>query len=136
MKNFFLRLFTWWNGATFGTLLWTWRNGALVGTDEFGNRYYRSKGGRIDPALGRERRWVIYNGLAEPSRIPPSWHGWMHHTVPAPPSEEDYRPRDWQKPHQANLTGSPGALRPRGSTLSTGVRPAATGDYKPWKPNE
>ncbi|HXL67330.1 MAG TPA: NADH-ubiquinone oxidoreductase subunit NDUFA12 family protein, partial [Xanthobacteraceae bacterium] len=75
MKNFILRLFTWWNGATFGTLWWTWRYGEPVGEDEFGNRYFRSKGGAIDPALGRERRWVIYNGLVEASRVPPSWHG-------------------------------------------------------------
>ena len=37
--------------------------GELVGEDEFGNRYYRTKGGKIDPTLGFERRWVIYNGV-------------------------------------------------------------------------
>ena len=136
MKNFILRLFTWWNGATFGTLWWTWRYGEPVGEDEFGNRYFRSKGGAIDPALGRERRWVIYNGLVEASRVPPSWHGWLHHTVPTPPTQEGYQPREWQRPHQPNLTGTPQALRPAGSTLSKGMRPPATGDYKPWTPNE
>ena len=59
MKTFFLRFFTWWNGATFGTLLTTSLYGEFVGEDEFGNRYYRTKGGKIDPALGFERRWVI-----------------------------------------------------------------------------
>ena len=49
--------------------------GEVVGEDEFGNRYYRTKGGKIDPSLGFERRWVIYNGVAEASTIPPSWHG-------------------------------------------------------------
>jgi len=88
MKTFFLRFFTWWNGATFGTLVWTALYGEFVGEDEFGNRYYRTKGGKIDPALGFERRWVIYNGLAEASTVPPSWHGWMHHTVDVPPTEE------------------------------------------------
>ena len=52
MKTFFLRFFTWWNGATFGTLLTTSLYGEFVGEDEFGNRYYRTKGGKIDPALG------------------------------------------------------------------------------------
>ena len=66
MKQFFLKLFTWWNGQTFGTQLWTWRFGELVGTDEQGNRYYRTRGGKIDPTLGFERRWVIYNGYAKP----------------------------------------------------------------------
>src|SRR6201989_3231268 len=62
MKLFLLRFFTWWNGSTFGTQLWTRRFGEFVGTDESGNRYYRTKGGKIDPALGFERRWVIYEG--------------------------------------------------------------------------
>jgi NADH:ubiquinone oxidoreductase subunit len=64
MKLFFLKVFTWWNGQTFGTQLWTWRFGELVGEDEQGNRYFRTKGRKIDPTLGFERRWVIYNGLA------------------------------------------------------------------------
>jgi NADH:ubiquinone oxidoreductase subunit len=135
MKNFFLRFFTWWNGATFGTQLWTWRYGEAVGRDDFGNRYYRSKGGRIDPTLGFERRWVIYDGLAEPSRVPPDWHGWLHHMVDVPPTQEGYTPRSWQKPHQPNLTGTPLAWRPPGSTLAAGKRPRATGDYKPWTPD-
>ena len=71
MKTFFLRFFTWWNGQTFGTLLTTSLYGEFVGEDEFGNRYYRTKGGKIDPALGFERRWVIYNGVAEASSVPP-----------------------------------------------------------------
>ena len=116
MKTFFLRFFTWWNGQTFGTQLWTWRFGELVGQDEFGNRYFRTRGGKIDPTLLMERRWVIYNGEAEASSIPPSWHGWMHHTVDVPPTEERYQPRPWQKPHRPNLTGTPGAHRPTGST--------------------
>jgi NADH:ubiquinone oxidoreductase subunit len=136
VKDFFTRFFTWWNGQTFGTQLWTWRYGELVGEDEFGNRYFRAKGGRIDPTLGFERRWVIYNGLAEPSRVPPDWHGWLHHTVNVPPTQENYRPRAWQKGHLPNLTGTANAWRPQGSTLAAGKRPRATGDYKAWTPNE
>ena len=88
MKQFFLKVFTWWNGQTFGTQLWTWRFGELVGEDEQGNRYFRTKGRKIDPTLGFERRWVVYNGYAEATRIPPSWHGWIHHTVDVAPTEE------------------------------------------------
>src|SRR6202165_2808192 len=54
-----------------------------------------------------ERRCVIYNGYAEATRVPPSWHGWMHHTVDVPPTEEAYTPREWEKPHLPNLTGAP-----------------------------
>ena len=134
MKLFFLKIFTWWSGQTFGTQLWTWRFGELVGTDETGNRYYRTIGGKIDPTLGFERRWVVYNGYAEATKVPPSWHGWLHHTVDVAPSEESYTPREWQKPHLPNLTGTPAAYRPAGSTLASGRRPKATGDYQPWTP--
>jgi NADH:ubiquinone oxidoreductase subunit len=67
----------------------------------------RTKGGRIDPTLGFERRWVIYKGLAEPSTIGPAWHGWMHHTVDTPPTLEKVTPMPWWKPHRPNLTGHP-----------------------------
>jgi NADH:ubiquinone oxidoreductase subunit len=134
MMTFLLRTFTWWNGQTFGTQLWTALYGERVGEDEFGNVYYRTAGGKIDPALGFERRWVIYNGVAEASMVPPSWHGWMHHTVDVPPTLEHVAPRSWWKPHQPNLTGTPAAHRPSGSTLAQGRRPKATGDYKAWVP--
>jgi NADH:ubiquinone oxidoreductase subunit len=134
MKTFLLRFFTWWNGQTFGTQLWTWRHGEPVGDDEFGNRYFRTKGGKIDPVLHFERRWVVYNGVAEASTVPPAWHGWLHHTVDVPPTQEKVTPMPWWKPHRPNLTGTPAAHRPVGSTLSQGRRPKATGDYKAWKP--
>ena len=130
MKTFFLQFFTWWNGQTLGTRFHTWRHGKPVGQDEAGNLYYE---GGTD-SEGRTRRWVIYNGPAEASRIPPGWHGWMHHRVDVAPSREDYKPREWQKPHQPNLTGTPEAYRPAGSTLASGRRPKATGDYQAWKP--
>ena len=105
-----------------------------TGRDEQGNRYYRTKGRKIDPTLGFERRWVIYNGYAEASRVPPSWHGWLHHTVDVAPTEESYTPREWEKPHVPNMTGTPAAYRPSGSTLASGRRPKATGDYQAWTP--
>lgn len=134
MKNFLLRVFTWWNGTTFGTNLWTARFGERVGEDERGNVYYRTRGGAIDPTLGFQRRWVIYNGYADPTTVPPSWHGWLHHTVDTPPTEETYVDRPWQKPHRPNMTGTPAAYRPSGSTLARGRRPRGTGDYQAWTP--
>ena len=134
MKTFLLRFFTWWNGQTFGTQVWTKLYGEFVGTDEFGNRYYRTRGGKIDPVLGFERRWVIYNGLVEASKVPPTWHGWLHHTTNLLPTEEEVTVRPWEKPHRPNMTGTPQAYRPSGSILGAGRRPQATGDYKPWVP--
>jgi NADH:ubiquinone oxidoreductase subunit len=134
MRDFFIHVFTWWNGWTFGTKLWTSRFGEQVGTDEFGNVYYRTRGGKVDPTLGFQRRWVIYNGPADASTIPPGWHGWMHHRVDTPPCDERYQPRSWQLPAQPNLTGTPAAYRPSGSILKDAQRPAATGDYDAWTP--
>src|SRR3954470_14383126 len=103
MKRFFLKTFTWWNGQTFGTQLWTWLYGEFVGEDEFGNRYFRTRGGQIDPVLGFDRAWVGAGVYAEASTIPPSGHGWIHHIVDVPPALETYKPHPWQKPHRPNL---------------------------------
>ncbi|WP_291829517.1 NADH-ubiquinone oxidoreductase subunit NDUFA12 family protein, partial [Bosea sp. (in: a-proteobacteria)] len=86
MKDWLLQIFTWWNGQTIGTRFHTWRFGERVGEDEFGNVYYRTKGGVKDGALGYQRRWVIYNGEAEASKVPPGWKGWLQHTVDVAPS--------------------------------------------------
>ena len=132
IKLFLLHYWTWWNGANLNTRFYTWRFGQLVGHDEFGNAYYRKPG--IDPALGFERRWVIYNGVSEASMTPPGWNGWLHHTVDVSPTEEDYKPHFWEKPHMGNPTGTPGAIRPDGSTLRPGPRQPTGGDYEAWSP--
>ncbi len=126
MKALLIQFFTWWNGQTWGTRMFTWRKGERVGEDQFGNVYYRERNGK--------RRWVIYNGLAEASMIPPGWHGWMHHRTDVAPSDENYAMREWEKPHVPNLTGTPAAYRPDGSILTPEARPEVTGDYKAWTP--
>lgn len=107
---------------------------SLVGEDSQGNRYYRAKARK---GYNHERRWVIYNGEAEASRVPPEWHGWLHHqndTVPES-TDQSYR-RNWQKPHTPNLTGTKQAYRPPGHILKGGQRDKATGDYEAWKPEQ
>lgn len=120
------QLFTWWDGQTAGTRLWTWRKGVRVGADSQGNIYYRER--------HRDRRWVIYNGPVEASRIPPEWHGWLHYTVDELPDEETRYRKRYELSHQANQTGTPNAYRPRGSILNAARRPKATGDYEAWSP--
>ncbi len=134
MKTFFLRFFTWWNGQTFGTQFWTWLYGELVGEDELGNRYFRTKGGKIDPTFSlratlgdlQRRHRSLLDRAALLARLAPS------HRRRAASTQEKVTPRPWWKPHRPNLTGTPGAHRPTGSTLAQGRRPKATGDYKPW----
>jgi NADH:ubiquinone oxidoreductase subunit len=125
MKQFIAELFIWWHKETLSLRIKTWLRGQFVGTDELGNRYYTDKSGK---------RWVIYNGPAEASAIPPGWHGWMHHRVDTPPTEEHYQARSWQKPHLPNMTGTAAAYRPEGSLLNAGSRPKVTGDYDAWSP--
>lgn len=125
------RIFTWWNGATIGALFDIGRRGRFVGEDEQGNKYYEER----QPSLeGRKRRWVVYNGLAEASRVPPDWHGWLHHIHDTPPTVEPLKRRAWEKPHRPNLTGTVHAYRPPGSLARDGERRKATGDYEPWSP--
>ena len=112
------------------TRLFTWLHGTLVGTDSFGNRYYR---GRPIGARKRERRWVIYAGEPEASKVPPEWHGWLHYTTDEVP-QAGAPGRAWQKPHQPNLTGTPAAYLPSGHTLRGGHRARAADDYEPWVP--
>lgn len=113
------------------TRMKTMFSGTLVGEDEAGNRYYQE---RRKPKSGRRRRWVVYFGDEEASRVPASWHGWLHYTVDEPPTNDD-EVHPWQKEHLPNMTGTTEAYRPPGHTLAGGKRDRATGDYEPWTPN-
>jgi NADH:ubiquinone oxidoreductase subunit len=117
---------------TIGTRLFTLFKGRLVGKDEQGNRYYEERG---RPGARHRRRWVMYKGAVEASRVPPEWHAWLHRTVAAPPVEAKRPVRAWQKPHLPNRTGTTGAYRPPGHEYEGGKRARATGDYEPWRPN-
>ena len=122
--SFLKRLVTWWNGQTLGTQLFTSRHGVKVGKDDQGNVYYQTRDGK--------RRWVIYNGEAEASRVPPEWHGWLHHSWDQPPTEVPLKKKAWEKPHQENLTGTPAAYAPPGSIRK--AQPVARKDYDAWQP--
>ncbi|MGI9403696.1 MAG: NADH:ubiquinone oxidoreductase subunit NDUFA12 [Hyphomicrobium sp.] len=130
--SIFREIFAWWHGNTWGTRFTIWTQGRFVGEDGLGNRYYEQRKG-VGPA-GRPRRWVTYTDVAEASKVPPDWHGWLHYTADEPPTAENYQPRPWQKPHLMNMTGTSEAYRPPGSILTHGARPKATGDYEPWRP--
>ena len=127
-------IFTWWNGATTGIHFTTWRRGRFVGQDELGNKYYEARDDHDAYDKGRKRRWVIYKGYADASKVPPDWHGWLHYTYDEAPSEQPLPRRAWELDHLPNLTGTPMAWRPQGSLAAEGRRPAATGDYEAWRP--
>ena len=126
-------IFTWWHGGTFGAKFHIKRRGVFVGQDEFGNKYYEAKD-TSDSYDGRKRRWVIYDGYAEASKVPPDWHGWLHYTFDEPPTTEPFLVKAWEKEHLPNLTGTIHARRPQGSLARGGDRQRATGDYEAWSP--
>lgn len=123
--NSVLRVFTWWNnGRTLGTQLYTWRKGVRVGEDDQGNVYYQTRDGK--------RRWAIFKDDIEATRIPPDWHGWLHHTFADAPTDKPLEHKAWEKPHQLNLTGTTKAYAPAGSIRR--AKPADRSDYEAWQP--
>lgn len=124
IKDTLLSAITWWNGQTLNTRIWTARKGVKVGEDDQGNVFYRTS--------DDSRRWVIYNGEAEASRVSPEWHGWLHRTWDEPPTDKPLPRKDWEKPHQENLTGTALAYVPAGSLRRADPEPRA--DYEAWSP--
>lgn len=126
MLRLLMRAATWWNGQTLNTQLYTWRKGVKVGEDEAGNVYYETRNGK--------RRWVIYNGEAEASRVGPEWHGWLHFTWSDPPNRTPLKRKAWERPHRENMTGTAMAYAPPGSIRRAG--PVERRDYEAWRPEE
>ncbi len=126
--GFFCKIFTWWNGATVTTLLNSAMTGEKVGTDAQGNTYYRAKKPypKGHPFAGRERRWVIYNGANDASRVPAEWHGWLHGSFDGVPESNLPPPRIWEADYTPNPTGTPNAHRPH-----KGLKDGA---YEAWSP--
>ena len=130
----FGKIFTWWDGATIGTSLNSGMTGVKVGSDAQGNEYFRAKKPypKGHPFAGKERRWVIYNGPNDASRVPAEWHGWLHG------SYGKWRARI-EPAAAADLGGGVHAQRHRHGAAyrpagATGQRAAATGDYEAWSP--
>lgn len=126
-------IFTWWDGPTIGTRIFTRMNGEEVGRDGAGNVYFRSKDNK-KPGR-RERRWVIYQGDNEASRVPPEWHGWLHYTHHDVPDADAER-RPWVREHRPNATGTGGAYLRPGALPTQQARPKTLGDYESWTPDD
>ena len=120
-------------GATIGTKLYTWLHGKKVGEDDFGNCYYHLK--KVPTDGSRRKRWVVYNGMVEPSKIPALWHAWLHYTIDELPTDMKIAKHDWQKEHVPNLTGTKGAYLPDGHIARGGERAASSSDYEAWTPD-
>ena len=118
MLTVFKKIFTWWNQDTFETRIKTILFGKLVGKDSFGNKYYENKKGK---------RWVIYQGEVDASKIPVEWFSWIHFTPNKIEKKHKLEKYEWQKPHQENLTGTDSAYFPNKNKDATKKK------YKSWK---
>ncbi|MDC0585871.1 NADH-ubiquinone oxidoreductase subunit NDUFA12 family protein [Candidatus Pelagibacter sp.] len=118
MLTLLKKIFTWWNQDTFGTRLKTIFFGKFVGNDELGNKYYESKSGK---------RWVIYIGSVDASKIPVEWYSWIHFTPNRIENDHNFNKYNWQKPHQPNLTGTEEAYYPNKN--KNGIKKK----YSSWK---
>lgn len=115
---------------TIGTRIYTWLCGRKVGEDQFGTSYYESRNAKAD---GRKKRWAMFKGVPEPSKVPPLWRRWLHHTTNDVPAK-DAPVYGWEKPHIPNLTGTVNAYVPPGHIARGGVRDEVSSDYQPWNP--
>ena len=118
MFDFIKELFIWWNRQTLGTRIHTLLHGKLVGKDVHGNSYYTDKKGK---------RWVIYFGEIEATKIPQEWYSWIHHTKNIIENSHELKKFDWQKDHLPNQTGTKKAYNPKKGN------DASKKKYKSWK---
>ena len=118
MLTILKKIFTWWNQDTFGTRIKTILTGKFVGKDSFGNKYYENKKGK---------RWVIYNGEIDASKIPVEWYSWIHFTQNKIEKKHEFQKYKWQKPHKPNLTGTDSAYYPNNNKNVNEKK------YKSWK---
>jgi len=101
--------------------------GRFIGKDDYGNQYYEERFLFIKP-LRRPRRWVLYSGEVEASKVPAEWYGWLHYTLESPLQKPQYA---WLHPHQANKTGTDEAYHP----IKKGRKDKTDKGYEPWQPS-
>lgn len=108
-----------------------WAKGRFVGQDDYGNRYYEERFLFKRPERA-PKRWVDYKGEPDPTKVPATWHAWLHFTYEDPLKHKGHT---WEKKHLQNLTGTSYAYRPKGSLLR-GSEEAGHAPYTPWSPPE
>lgn len=111
-----------------GISLLTLFKGSQKGTDSFGNIYYEERFFFGKPMDRKPRRWVVYKGLKEGSKVPPEWHAWLHFTSDQTPDDVIQPQYSWIKAYKPNLTGTSKAYEPPKDKTAT--------YYKAWRPSQ
>ncbi len=107
------------------TLIYSFFHGKFVGKDQFNNKYYC-----YNISKKKQKRWVLYDGVCETSKIPPNWSRWLHYVTDNLPSSVNSMQEipNWRKPHLFNLTGTKYSYNPNNTPKR------ATKTYLSWKP--
>ena len=114
-----------------GTSLYTLFYGYLVGEDNNQNKYYCNSKFFSDTNF---KRWVIFRGEIEATKIPPHWHSWLHKSIEVPPINYKHK-YSWQKNHEENMTGTDEAYYPDSHPLSKSYNSnAIKSEYESWIP--
>lgn len=94
--------------------------GVHAGEDLYGNQFYFRK------TSEEEKRWVVYKGMYDPSKISDEWHSWLHFI-------NDIKPFKSKKTWIPNTTGTKFSHNSISSIENT---PQTTLQYyESWDPN-
>ena len=119
-------IFTWWHNQTVGTRIWSFLNGYKVGEDIFGHVYLRNK--------NDTKRWVLYDGDVDSTKVPPEWNAWLRYTSNIIPTlQKKYA---WEKEHKKNQTGSKNLYNPSASVLNSSNNKKKKSEYESWSPKD
>ncbi len=91
--------------AQIGTRLTVALFGRLVFADSYGNRYYVLQKAWLG-FKGAEKRWVLFAGEPEATKIPPEHFAWLHHLCDQPLPKGGGSRYGQDKGHHPNLTGT------------------------------
>ena len=128
--NFLGKIFTWWNGATIGTHWWA----MPAASTSAPMRRATSTTARRPAEGARERRWVIYDGANDASRVPSEWHGWLHGAFDDVPESHLPPARIWEADFTPNATGTAMPIVRRARSSVAANVPARRVITKPGRP--
>ena len=79
------------------------------------------------------KRWVLYEGEVDSSKVPPEWNGWLRFTSNEIPTiEKRYK---WEKEHLKNQTGTKNSYYPSASVFRN-PRSKKRTEYEQWSPKD
>ena len=77
----------------------------------------------------RERRFIVYSGIVEASKVPQEWNAWLHHVTNDLPKK---KPKlSWMKDHLPNMTGTPYAYEYKDQKIRK-----IKNIYTVWRPDD